>query len=403
MVAVTNKELLQYKTELNAELDAILSWWMKYMIDDVNGGFYGSVNNNNESNSSTKGVVLNSRILWTFSTAYLFKRNDQHLKIAGRAFEYITEYFLDRKHGGVFWSVDQNGKIHSDKKQAYGLAFCIYSLAEYYKASNNDSALKLAIEIFDSMEKYSFDKRKNGYIEAFTRDWKHIDDMRLSAKDNNERKTANTHLHIIEAYTNLYSCWPQDLLNNRIIHLMDLFINHFINQTKYHLNLFFDDDWDLKSTLLSFGHDIEASWLLQQYAETIGEEKYIEQFRRLAIRMTDAATEGLDSDGGLWYEYEAANDRMVYEKHSWPQAEAMIGFFNAWQLTYHDKYLQHSLNSWGFVKKHIRDNVNGEWFWGVNRDYSVMKKEKAGFWKCPYHTSRACIELIKRIDSINNK
>jgi mannobiose 2-epimerase len=162
--------------------------------------------------------------------------------------------------------------------------------------------------------------------------------------------------------------------------------------------LFLDENWTVKSSLISYGHDIEAAWLLLQCAETAGDEAYINLYKEFAIKITDATTGALDNDGGLWYEYEPGNDHWIKEKHSWPQAEAMIGFMNAYQLSGDEKYLQHSLNSWAFIKKSIKDNKNGEWFWGIDENNMVMKKkDKAGFWKCPYHSTRAFLEISKRI------
>jgi cellobiose epimerase len=392
--------LPQYQAEVTDELSSILEYWMKYTIDKKQGGFFGSVDNNNVADqNAAKGIVLNSRILWAFSAAYTRHNQQPYLDMATRAYRYIVDHFIDRKHGGVYWSVDNTGKILDGRKQIYGLAFCIYGLAEYYKASKDSVALHIAESLFDHIEKYSFDKLNGGYLEAFTQGWKMIGDMRLSEKDDNEKKTVNTHLHIIEAYSNLYTVWPGERLKECIKHLLGIFEQHFIEQSSYHLRLFMDEQWSARSSLISYGHDIEAAWLLLDCAEKIGIAGYIGLYKELSIKIAGAAMEGLDEDGGLWYEYDYAKDELIKEKHSWPQAEAMIGFMNAYQLTGEEKYLHHSFNAWNFIKQYIKDCTNGEWFWGVNADYSIMQKEKAGFWKCPYHNARACIELMKRISN----
>ncbi|MEQ1797882.1 MAG: AGE family epimerase/isomerase [Lacibacter sp.] len=398
---ISSDILTQYKSEMKEELNTILSYWMKYTIDKEQGGFYGSINNENiPDRTAPKGIVLNSRILWTFSAAYEFTKEQSHLNTAETALSYIIDHFIDHEYGGVFWSVNPAGKMMDGRKQIYGIAFCIYGMAAYYKASGNGIALHFAKDLYNCIEQYSFDEKKGGYIEAFDRKWKDADDLRLSDKDDNERKTMNTHLHIIEAYAELYKVWPDDGLRKKIIHLIELFQQHFISKENYHLHLFFTDDWISKSTLQSYGHDIEASWLLQQCAEAIEHQSLIEIFKQLAISIADAAAEGLDTDGGLWYEYEPEKNLLIHEKHSWPQAEAMIGFFNAYQLNGNEKYLQYSLQSWEFVKKYILNKEKGEWYWGVHKDYSLMQKEKAGFWKCPYHNSRACMEMYKRISIV---
>ena len=246
----------------------------------------------------------------------------------------------------------------------------------------------------------SFDRDKTGYLEAFTENWQPISDLRLSAKDANEKKTMNTHLHVLEAYANLYRVWPDETLRGQVVTLLHNFLDHFIDAETGHLNLFFDEDWNKRSTLISYGHDIEAAWLLLDSAEAINDVELIDQLKSLAVKITDSTLEGLDTDGGLWYEYEPADNQLVKEKHWWVQAEAMIGFFNTWQITGDEKYLDLSISNWDFVKDKILDKNNGEWFWGINAYGRVMRSEdKAGLWKCPYHNSRACMEIIKRIET----
>ena len=400
--AETVQILAVYRKELQDELSSILDYWMKHTIDVKQGGFIGKLDNDNIADPSAfKGVVLNSRILWTFSAAYQLSKKQEYLDVATRAYQYIVDHFIDRKYGGVYWSVDSKGSPLDARKQIYGLAFCIYGLAEYNKASGERIPLHLAKDLFEKIEQYSFDKKKGGYFEAFTQGWKPIDDLRLSEKDDNEKKTMNTHLHIIEAYANLSSVCPDPGIKERIRHLLGVFEQYIISNNTSHLNLFMDENWTVKSPLISYGHDIEAAWLLLECAEILHDENYTRQFKELSIKLADAAAEGLDKDGGLWYEYNPAKDQWIKEKHSWPQAEAMVGFFNAYQLTNDEKYLYYSFNAWEFVKQHIKDNSKGEWFWGVHEDYSVMNKEKAGFWKCPYHNTRACMELIRRINLLN--
>lgn len=391
----------QYKQEATNELYSILDYWMQYSIDKTNGGFVGKIDANNEVDlSAPKGSVLNARILWAFSAAYNFCSNEEYLSTATKAFEYIRDNFFDKKYGGVFWTVDSNGNMLDSKKQIYALAFCIYGLSEFYIASKNDEALQLLIGLYEAIEQRSYDKLNKGYFEAFNRDWSNAIDLRLSVKDANEKKTMNTHLHIIEAYANLYKVNPSTHLKNKIIELLELFDKYFIDQQTFHLKLFFDETWNEAPGVISYGHDIEAAWLLQQCAEIIQHEEWIKIYKDHAVRIADAAAEGLDNDGGLWYEYDQSNKKLLKEKHWWPQAEAMIGFFNAYQITNDEKYLQHSLDSWQFIKQYIKDNKNGEWFWGVKEDYSIMQNEdKVGIWKCPYHNSRACLEIIKRINN----
>lgn len=391
--------LHQYKQEAEQELDSILQYWIENTIDKINGGFFGKIDNDNVVyTTAPKGAVLNARILWTFSAAYNYTKTDEHFSIAQRAFEYIRDHFIDKEYGGVYWTVDYTGCMLDLKKQVYAIAFCIYGLSEYYKASGNKDALKLAIELYNAIEKYSYDDTYKGYLEAFARDWSEAGDIRLSAKDANGKKTMNTHLHIIEAYANLYTIQPSSSLKNKITGLLELFDKYFIDQKKFHLKLFFDENWNEKPDVISYGHDIEAAWLLLQCAEIIQDEEWTNVYKQHAVKIANAVVEGLDKDGGLWYEYEPAQERLIKEKHWWLQAEAMIGFFNAYEISGNENHLQYSFNNWQFIKQYILDKENGEWYWGIKEDHSIMTGEdKAGLWKCPYHNARACLEIIKRI------
>ena len=375
---------------------------MHYTKDETNGGFYGKVDNTNiPDNTAAKGIVLNSRILWSFSAAFNYTRNTEYLLFTARAYEFINKHFIDKKFGGVFWSVDYKGEILNGRKQMYGLSFCIYGLAEYYKAVNKIEILDLAVSIFRSIEEHAYDNERKGYYEAFAQNWLPERDVRLSEKDANQKKTMNTHLHIIEAYANLYEVWPDDFLKKQIENLLEVFSMYIINKKNNHSILFFDEEWNTKSETISYGHDIEAAWLLQQCAEKINNNKWIDAMKKNAVDMAIASQEGLDNNGGLWYEFEPSSNRLIKEKHWWPQAEAMVGFLNAYQINNDEKFLHHSLQSWQFIKKYIKDNKNGEWFWGIHEDYSLMQnQDKAGFWKCPYHNTRACLEVIKRINNV---
>jgi mannobiose 2-epimerase len=397
------KEVLwQFRQEMEEELKNILAYWMKYTIDTENGGFIGKIDHDNAIHAhAAKGSVLNSRILWTFSAAYSLTKQQEYLRVAERAFQYLSEYFIDKQYGGVYWTVNYKGEPLDTKKQVYALAFAVYGLSEFHKASKDEKALNLSNDIYRDIVKYSYDEKNGGYVEALTRDWKESNNLRLSAKDANEKKSMNTHLHVLEAFVNLYRVSPGEILKTQVNELVQLFADRIISKQTNHLVLFFDNEWNEKSNVVSYGHDIEAAWLVQEAREPSDDQGLWGLIRRRSIALTRAAAEGLDEDGGLWYEYDPTKNHLIKQKHSWPQAEAMIGFFNAWQNTSDETFLKQSLKSWDFVKKYIHDKNGGEWYWGVYEDYSPMKQEdKVGLWKCPYHNSRACIEIINRINSL---
>jgi mannobiose 2-epimerase len=297
--------------------------------------------------------------------------------------------------------VTYRGEPLDTKKQIYALAFAVYGLSEYHLATGDEEARQLAIRVYRDIVTYSHDRQYGGYIEALARDWSPLGDIRLSEKDANERKSMNTHLHVLEGFANLYRAWPDAVLKERIEELIYLFLQNIISPATNHLDLFFNDEWQVRSTVVSYGHDIEAAWLIEEAALIIGEKSLADEVRKRMIPVAEAAAGGLDDDGGLWDEYDPGRNHWTREKHWWPQAEAMVGFFNTWQATGDERWLEHSLRSWNFVKEHILDQRGGEWIWGITSDGSPMTGEdKAGIWKCPYHNSRACIEIIRRIDAL---
>jgi mannobiose 2-epimerase len=386
-------------TEILAELHNILHYWELYSIDREGGGFVGRIDQENFVHlQSPKGSVLNTRILWSFSAVYHYTHNPLHLELATRAYHYIREYFSDPEFGGIYWSVDRHGKMLDIHKQIYAQAFGIYAMSEYYRVTKNPKALEMALEWYGLIEKYSRDKKHGGYIDAFARDWTFLEDKRLSAKDENASKTMNTHLHVVEAYANLYEVWPSISLKRNIIDLLKIFDEKIIHPSSHHLILFFSDDWQVDPAVISYGHDIEAGWLLQSCAESIGDNDSIKTAKKNALLITEAAMEGLDKDGGLWYEFNDQKKELVSEKHWWPQAEAMIGFCNAWQLTGNSLYKNALLKSWKFIQHHLLDKTHGEWFLGIEKENKkIINQDKVGMWKGPYHNCRACLELLKRL------
>jgi mannobiose 2-epimerase len=395
-----NHILLQrtYRHALETELQNILAYWTRHTVDAIHGGFFGRLANDNTADElADKGAVLNARILWSFSAAHNLNP-EVDLALADRAYTYIVTHFIDQDFGGVYWTLDYTGKPKGTKKQVYAVAFTIYALSEYFMATGLEVVKDHAIKLYQDLVAHSYDAERGGYLEAFSRDWRELDDLRLSDKDANEKKTMNTHLHVLEAFTNLYRIWPDEQLRERIVALIIDFRTHIIDTESGRMTLFFDEDWNRKSDIVSYGHDIEASWLLLEAAEVIHDLQLVEETKLLATRMAETALSGLDLDGGLWYEQEPSKNHIIKEKHWWVQAEAMVGFFNAWQISKDAKFLNASLGTWHYVQSNILDKEHGEWYWGRREDGTIMDNEdKVGLWKCPYHNSRACIEIIRRL------
>ena len=394
-----SNKITTLRTEVEHELTTgILPFWMEKMTDNVQGGFYGRIDGDDNLHADApKGAILNARILWTFSAAYRLLRKPEYLETATRAKRYIIDKFYDNDFGGVYWSLTADGEPLDDKKQIYAQGFAIYGLSEYARATGDREALDYAVKLFETVEKYSFDRARNGYIEAFTREWQPIEDMRLSDKDENTSKTMNTHLHILEPYANLYRVWKDERLERQLRNMLDLFTGKILNKKTYHLDLFFDNCWHTDGNIISYGHDIEASWLIHEAALVLGDEALLKRIEPVVVNIARAADEGLNPDGSMIYERFTAEDRTDRELHWWVQAENVVGHVNLYQHFGDEKALDTAMKCWQFIKDKIIDHANGEWHWSLMPDGSVNRRDdKAGFWKCPYHNGRMCMEIIER-------
>lgn len=387
------------KKEVTRILDEnILKFWETKMPDQEYGGFYGRVDGRGIVHKTwKKSIILNSRLLWTFSAVFQHTGKPEHLLLADRAYRYIVGHFLDETEGGVYWMLDHQGELIDGKKQVYAQSFAIYGLTEYHKIRPESNAREYAVQFFELIEKHAFDQDQNGYLEAFDQHWNQLEDVRLSEKDLNADKTMNTHLHILEAYTNLYSVWKAEKLRCQLKNLIQIMLDKFVDD-QYHFKLFFNKNWKLLSRDFSYGHDIEGSWLLYQAAEVLDEQDLLNEVGEMAIKMVDASLEGLDVDGGLMNEGDSSGVRDT-DKHWWPQAEAMVGLLNAWAITKNELYFNIANDIWSFTNSTLID-TDGEWHWKVSKEGQIdYNEDKAGPWKCPYHNGRAMLELCFRLPS----
>lgn len=386
---------LELKSELRSELNRILDYWSSHTIDAVHGGFLGRIDHENRPvKNSSKGIILNTRILWSFSAASNHFGTNTYINICDRAYNYLAKHFKDKAHHGVFWELDFKGTPVNRRKQIYAQAFAIYALSEYYIFSKDEGARDWAIELFELIEKYAKDDKKDGYLEAFDEDWTPIEDVRLSAKDMNATKTMNTHLHIMEAYTRLSDIYDNPNLKKSLRNLLLLFQNTFLNQEN-HYDLFFDDDWKLLSSTISYGHNIETAWLTIEAAKRIDDDELLKHTQESAIKVVDTfLKEALDADKGIINEKNRATGEIDTDRHWWPQIEAIIGLKYAYELTNESHYIEKALDTWQFTKMFLIDQKNGEWHFRVNKNgRPYTEEDKVSMWKAPYHNTRGCIIL----------
>lgn len=380
----------------------IIPFWLKHGLDREHGGFIGYMTNDLSLDPRAyKGLILNARLLWTFSSISRFDSDPKYLDMALRAYRYLNEHFWDERFGGAFWQVDAQGRLLDDKKKIYGQAFYIYALSEYCLATEDPAPAERAKEVFGLIEEHSADPAHGGYFETCHRDWTVAEDVRLSDKDMNEKKSMNNHLHVLEGYTNLYRVWPDPRVAARLSDLIEIFRTHILDSTTFHFGHFFDETWAPRSDSYTFGHDIEGAWLLCEAGDVLGRPDLSRDVAEMSLKIAQVVCEqGLDDDGGLFYE---GRDGAVIDsnKEWWPQAEAVVGLLNAYQLSGRDHFLRAAWRCWEFIERSIVDRQHGEWFWRVTADGTPdFNEPKVSEWKSPYHNTRACLEALGRLDTI---
>ena len=420
--------IVRMKQEMQDVLENnILHFWLEKMIDHENGGFYGRIDGQGVLHPDAEtGAILNARILWAFSAAYRVLGKPEYLEAATRAKDYIIDHFIDPEYGGVYWSLDSKGNPLDTKKQFYAIGFTIYGMSEYARATDDREALECALQLFDCIEEHAFDQEHNGYIEACTREWGEIADMRLSELDANYPKSQNTHLHIIEPYANLYRCLKEfhaaescnyvpaigsvlpvavtvpietiGRVEAALRNLINIFANKILNPETHHLDLFFEMDWKRGAGRLeSYGHDIECSWLMHEAALVLGDRHVLKKMEPIVRIVAKASEKGLNADGSMIHEANLDTGHADTDLHWWVQAENVVGWVNIYQHFGDEDALQKALRCWQYIKDNLIDWKQGEWYWSRHADGSLnTADDKAGFWKCPYHNSRMCLEVMER-------
>ncbi len=389
-------------TEIKEHLTKdIIPFW-RGLKDEEYGGFYGYMGYDLAlDKKAVKGCILNSRILWFFSNAYLVLKKDGLLEDAGHAFRFLKEYCVDRENGGVYWSLTFDGKPEDTTKHTYNQAFAIYALSSYYDASGDEEALKMAFELYEIIE--SRCKDEYGYLEAFNVRFEPEDNDKLSENGVMAEKTMNTLLHVFEAYTELYRVTREEKVADKIRYMMDLIADKVYNKEAGRQEVFFDRTWNTLIDLYSYGHDIETAWLVDRGLEVLGDKAYTEKLSPITKTITENIYRRAYIDHSLVNEAEGGvvDTTRVW----WVQAEAVVGFLNGYQKApEHREYLEAAEDIWRYIRTYMVDKRSGsEWFWSVDKDRNPIEKPIVEPWKCPYHNGRMCFEAMKRNVSAQRK
>lgn len=376
----------------------ILPFW-EGLKDDANGGYYGYMGYDLAlDKQAPKGCILNSRLLWTFSTASVALNDKSLLSYAKQAYDFMPR-FEDKEFGGLYWMLDYQGSPKDTMKHTYCQAFAVYGLCAYAKATGEQEPIDRAMKLYNVMESKMRDER--GYLEAFQRDYSPADNKALSdAKglvETNQvaMRTMNTTLHVMEAYTQLYLVTHDKAVLGSLYKLMNVMQTHIYSKRNRRQEVFFDLDWRSLIDMQSYGHDIESSWLICETAQAIGDEKLIKAINEIALDLAASVYERAFT--GEWLDNESDRGENDPKRIWWVEAETVVGFFNAYQLSGEEKYLSAAQKVFHNIEEKFVDKRKGsEWYWCLTADGAPIGQPIVEPWKCPYHNSRMCMELMDR-------
>lgn len=395
-------QLESFATQAARELNEnILPFWMERVRNPA-GGFFGEIRADGTVNTrAPRGALMTCRILWTFSAVFRRDPRPEYREMAAWAFDDLNKRFWDPEHGGLYWTVRADGTPLARHKQVYLQSFGIYALSEYHRATGEHVALERARAIFQLLEDHARDPKHGGYLEAFSRDWaKELPDMRRII-GGTAPKSQNTHLHIMESYATLLRAWPDAGLRDALTRLVGLMLDRVLDADTHHLGLYFDMNWEPASTGISYGHDIEAAWLLRDAAHALGDAALITRTDAVAVAIARATlAEGVSPLGAIYNE--GGPRGITNPNHEWwPQAEAVVGFLDAYQVSGDPVFLRAAARTWEFIEGHVIDREHGEWYAMVDTEGKPMgRRPKAYLWKCPYHNGRACMEIADRVAAL---
>jgi len=382
-----------------AEAHRILGFWRSQVLT-ADGKFHGRIDQEGKvEENASRGLVLAARLLWTFSKAHLsgLESKASTVSMVDDLYRFLVGTFWDNDYLGFYWMVDVHGAPVQAHKHLYGQAFALYALAEYYALSRKPEVLHWAQLTYEVIEDYGADRDRGGYLESFTQSFELDREARLSTINHGAPKTMNTHLHLLEAYTRLYQVWPNPHLRQRLSQLLNTVRTFIVDPETFHFRCFLDRDWNSLSSEASYGHDIEGSWLMLEAAIALDDAERVKDFEMLALKMVDAVwKEGVDADHGVMNE---GIDGRITDggKDWWPQAEAVVGLVNAYQISGDLQYLERASLVWSFIERYVIDRKHGEWHGRLSRRAEPQPSNLVDAWKCPYHNTRACLEVIQRL------
>ena len=365
----------------------LIPFWNN-LYDSEYGGFYGSADSDNNINkTSPKSAVLQTRILWFYSSCYKALKDKNLFEYASRQFDFIIKYMIDENDGGIFWDVEYDGKVKDRQKHTYALAFALYSISAYYSVSKNKSAFDAAQRLFNLIERDY--KDEYGYTEVFS----------LDKSVKGSARTMNTLLHIIEAYTEYHAAVNTAESRKALEYSLDLVRTKAYNDDLCRIECNFDEFMNPVGDVLSYGHDIEASWIVYRACEILGNDEILSDLSPKLDKLTqNVISKGFVDNGRNGIYYECKNNIDNTYRSWWVMSEAIVALVHRYNLYKDKQSIYLAENVWDYVKKYFI-SPHGEWHTQVDEKGEAIKSRSGlcGAWKCPYHNGRMCLELMEML------
>lgn len=374
------KAILQNQKE-RKELENVLSFWATKVIDNDNEGFYGAIDFfGNVNPSANKGIILNARLLWSFSKVMNELKLTNYKNLAERSYKYIEGFFKDTTDSTVYWEVYHDGKVKNENKICLAQSYALLGISEFYKFSKNEKARTWCYELFDHIETNFYNTHDNNYA------------SQLPVEDD-ESKNLGTHLHLLEAYTNLYTIDENEEVKERIKNLIQLLSDKFLKNPSY-CETDFDSEWKTITTHISYGHNIEVLSILLDASMTIGDDMYIPFLLERFNLYFEEIAHIISNNGAVFTTKNLIENSFNDEYDWWVQTEIIIGLEKLHKITREKKYTKLSDTLWSLIRESFFDVENGEWHAKLNIEKKPISTDKVSMWKSPYHIVRMYLYFI---------
>lgn len=397
--------------------DELLPFWFTHGVDDKYGGYLTYLDSKGKTTGETvKTLVCQTRMIYTYSSLHRAGfGEDRALEIAARGVDFLLEHFWDDQHGGWYWTTEQDGTPRNDNKIVYGHSFAMYALSEYGMASGDLRGLEWATRTYETIQALASDNLYGGFYEFFQRDWR----KRPKGRGGGDRKSLDVHMHLMEAFTNLFEATGAPIYHDKTLEVIGLLFRHMMHPVYGTGIAQFSTDWQPQRAIIfdnvwgsdrdvaddegrpldntSYGHNVELGWLLNHAIDVLGLN--LDEYRDRLRKLYDHCVQfGIDyKRGGVYCEGQHNGPPREKNKEFWQQAETLIAMLDAYQIFGDEKYIDAYEQVHRFTFDYVIAHDVGEWYPLFDENNNRLADYMAHAWKINYHTVRSMRECERRL------